>query len=73
MFDNIVDAIHRELHELDEKYADDIQMTAQDLEHIDKMAHTLKSLISYEVMYNGCEDSRSRTRRDTRYGYNRRY
>ena len=72
MFDNIVDAIHRELHELDEKYADDIQMTAQDLEHIDKMAHALKSLISYEVMYNGCEDNRSRTRRDTRY-YNRRY
>ena len=66
MFDNIVDAIHQELHELDKKYSEDIEMSKQDLEQIDLMAHTLKSLISYEVMYNGSEDNRRR--RNGRYG-----
>ena len=66
MFDNIVDAIHQELHELNNKYAEDVEMSKADLEQIDLMAHTLKSLISYEVMYNGCEDNRRR--RTTRYG-----
>ena len=66
MFDNIVDVIHEELHELDKKYSEGIEMSKQDLEQIDLMAHTLKSLISYEVMYNGCDDNRRR--RTTRYG-----
>ena len=66
MFDNIVDAIHLELHELDKKYAEDVEMSKADLEQIDLMAHTLKSLISYEVMYDGTNDNRRR--RTTRYG-----
>ena len=46
----------------------------QDLDHIDKMAHALKSLKTYEAMVNGCESSYDRGR-DRRYerGYDRRY
>ena len=51
MFDIIVDALHHEMDLLCEKYDDGkISMTGQDLEHIDKIAHALKCLATYEAM-----------------------
>ena len=72
MFDGIYDAIHREMPLLDEKYANGAQMSGNDLEHIDKMAHTLKSLAGYEAMQGNSEDSydsyaRGRSRTTGRY------
>ena len=72
MFDGIMDAIHRELDSLDQKYsADKTPMSLADLEHIDKMAHALKCMIGYEMYLRSNEDSgpyRSRGRYD---GYRR--
>ena len=50
MFNNICEALHRELEMLDEKYANGSQLNNQDLEHIDKMMHALKSIATYEAM-----------------------
>ena len=50
MFEGICDAIHRELDHLEEKYEAGTQLSQQDLEHIDKMAHALKSLATYDAM-----------------------
>ena len=55
MFDGICEAIYRELEELDEKFSKGAQMNGQELEHIDKMAHTLKSLATYEAMEGNSE------------------
>ena len=69
MFDGIFDAIHRELDALDEKYSTDkTPMSIADLEHIDKMAHSLKCLVGYEMYLKGKEDSGSYRRR---YDYRR--
>ena len=61
MFNNICEALHRELEMLDEKYANGSQLNNQDLEHIDKMMHALKSIATYEAMKG-----------DSEYGYSRR-
>ena len=71
MFEGICEAIHRELDTLDEKYAKGTQLSGQDLEHIDKMAHALKSLKGYETMlghseYDGSY-ARGRSRTTGRY------
>ena len=50
MFDAIVDTLHREMDELDEKYARDNAMSEADLDNIDKMAHALKCIATYEAM-----------------------
>ena len=50
MFNGIVEALHREMEELGEKIDSGIKMNAQDLDHIDKMAHALKCLATYEAM-----------------------
>ena len=46
-------------------------MNGQELDHIDKMAHTLKSLKAYEAMHNGSEYGgsymRGRSRTTGRY------
>lgn len=55
MFYAICKAIHRELAQLEEKYSSGAQMTAKDLEDIDKMAHALKSLKTYEAMAGNSE------------------
>lgn len=50
MYESICEAIHRELENLDEKYAAGTQLNGQDLEYINKMAHALKSLAAYDAM-----------------------
>jgi len=74
MFEGICEAIHKEMDMLDDKYAKGTQLSSQDLEHIDKMAHALKSLKTYEAMagnseYGGSYDSyaRGRSRTTGRY------
>lgn len=60
MFEGIIDAFHRELGTLEEKYASGkAPMTEQDLTYIDKMAHALKCMATYEAMESN--------RRPTRY------
>lgn len=72
MFEGIYDALHTEMEHLDEKYVDGAQLSEQDLEHIDKMAHALKSLTTYEAMkgsseYDGGSYARGRNRMTGRY------
>ena len=86
MFEGICEAIHREMDALDEKYSSGKNpLNSQDLDHIDKMAHTLKSLKGYEHMlgtseYDGGSYARGRSRMTGRYvsrdydpNYDRRY
>lgn len=79
MFDGICEAIHKEMDTLEEKYEKGTQLSGQDLDHIDKMAHALKSLKTYEAMCCGgdTESSYAKVRRGGRYdredGYYRRY
>ena len=70
MFDGIYDAIHRELDVLEEKYEKGTQLASQDLDHIDRMAHALKSLKAYEAMvgeYVEPESSYAKVRKRYRY------
>ena len=74
MFEGICEAIHREMDILEEKYSKGTQLSGQDLEHIDKMAHALKSLKTYEAMtgnseygYDGGSYARGRSRMTGRY------
>ena len=55
MFRAICEAIHREMDQLEEKYNTGAQLSAKDLEDIDKMAHALKSLKAYEAMEGSSE------------------
>lgn len=76
MFEGICEAIHKEMDMLDDKYSKGTQLSGQDLEHIDKMAHALKSLKAYEAMagnseyggsYDGGSYARGRSRMTGRY------
>jgi hypothetical protein len=76
MYEGICDAIHRELDSMDERLSSGkTPLNSQDLEHIDKMAHALKSLKTYEAMeghseYGGSYDgsyARGRSRVTGRY------
>jgi len=70
MFEGIYEIIHREMDNLDEKYASgNVTLTPQDLEHIDLMAHALKSLATYEAMKTGgdCGGSYAKLRSRQRY------
>ena len=89
MFEGICEALYREMEELDKKYSNGAAMNGADLEHIDKMAHALKCLKTYEAMeghseYDGGSYARGRSRMTGRYvsrdgdysrddGYGRRY
>ena len=71
MYHGICEAIHRELDSLEEKYSGGTQLSAKDLEDIDKMAHALKCLKTYEAMdgnseYDGSY-ARGRSRTTGRY------
>ena len=55
MFDGICEALHMEMEGLEEKYSKGARLNPQDLEHIDKMAHALKSLKAYEAMEGNSE------------------
>ena len=72
MFEGICEAIHKELDALEDKYSKGTQLSGQDLEHIDKMAHALKDLKAYEAMlghseYDGGSYARGRSRTTGRY------
>lgn len=74
MYEGICEAIHKEMDMLDEKYSKGTQLSGQDLEHIDKMAHALKSLATYDAMkgssndyYGGDSYMRGRNRTTGRY------
>lgn len=80
MYEGICEAIHRELGQLEEKFANGAQINGQELDHIDKMAHALKSLAAYEAMqgnseygsydggsYDGGSYARGRSRTTGRY------
>ena len=49
MFEGICEALMREMETIEEKVSKG-QMNSQDLDHIDKIAHALKSLKTYEAM-----------------------
>ena len=53
MFESISDALHREMAKLDEKYSAGTQMSDKDLVDIDRMAHALKCIATYEAMTGG--------------------
>lgn len=56
MFEGICEALNREMDMLEEKYSSGkAAMNPQDLEHIDKMAHALKSLATYDAMKGNSE------------------
>ncbi len=71
MFEGICEALHREMAEMDEKYANGAKLNAQDLEHIDRMAHALKSIATYKAMEGASEYdgsyARGRSRMTGRY------
>lgn len=73
MFEGICEALHRELEMLDNKLqGGKAPMNSQDLEVIDKMAHALKSLKTYDAMlghseYDGDSYARGRSRTTGRY------
>ena len=72
MFEGICDALHKEMDQLDEKFSSGSQMTSQDLDNIDKLAHALKSIKGYEAMvgnseYDGGSYARGRSRTTGRY------
>lgn len=61
MFEGICEALHREMDTLDEKYSGGkASLNSQDLEHIDKIAHALKSIAGYEAMKGSSEYGDSR-------------
>jgi len=70
MFDGIYDVLHREMEQMEEKYAGGAPISAQELDHIDKMAHALKCLATYEAMREGYE-KRPSSRYSRDYGYRR--
>ena len=74
MFKRLCDALHEELFKLEEKISDGkTKMSNQDLGDIDKIAHALKCLATYEAMKSGSEydggdsTARGRSRMTGRY------
>ena len=73
MFDKACDSLHMELDQIEQKLADGkTRMTNQDLADIDKIAHALKCLATYEAMkggseYGGDSYARGRSRTTGRY------
>ena len=67
MYYGICEAIHREMDKLEDKYSEEVTLTMSDLEMIDKMAHALKSLATYDAMKEGTKRSRPRYEEYRRY------
>lgn len=64
MFDIICDVLHHEMDELEDKFDGGAKMTVSDLDMIDKIVHSLKSIATYEAM----RESKRRSRyREDRY------
>lgn len=55
MYYGICEAIHRELKALEDKYSEETPLNSKDLDDIDKMAHALKCLTTYEAMQGNSE------------------
>ena len=55
MYEGICEALHREMDQLEEKFSKGAPMSVSELEHIDKMAHALKCLTTYEAMQGNSE------------------
>lgn len=53
MYRAISDAIHRELDMLEERFSNGANINNADLDMIDKAAHALKCLATYEAMTEG--------------------
>lgn len=73
MYNAICEALHRELEILEERFSNGTAMNSNDLDMVDKIAHALKSLKTYEAMEGnseyGSNDSyaRGRSRTTGRY------
>lgn len=67
MFEIISDVLTHELDEMEDKFDGGAKLTMADLEMIDKIVHSLKSIATYEAM----KEPRRWSRREE-YG-NRRY
>ena len=67
MFEGIYEAIHREMDALEEKYASGAALSGTELETIDKMAHALKCLATYEAMKSAEKYDRYPRRKPERY------
>lgn len=69
-YDNLEDALCKELELLDKKYSSDNEMSAQDVEKADKLYHALKSAETYHAMVDaemdGDDDESGRSYRDGR-------
>ena len=66
MFDIICDVLTHELDEMEDKFDGGAKLTAADLDMINKIVHSLKSLATYEAM----KEPRRYSRREE---YGRRY
>lgn len=66
MFDIICDVLTHELDEMEDKFDGGAKLTVADLDMIDKIVHSLKSLATYEAM----KEPRRYSRREE---YSRRY
>ena len=74
MFEAICESLTREMEKLDEKYANGAQLNDKDLIDIDRLAHAMKSIETYNAMKGGREASmygasyaRGRSRMTGRY------
>ena len=77
MFDRICDALHEEMEQIQQKLSDGkTRMSVQDLDEIDKIAHALKCIKTYDAML-GNSSGETRGREPDRYYqssyYGRRY
>lgn len=63
MFDIICDVLHHEMDELEDKFDGGAKMTVSDLDMINKIVHSLKSIATYEAMRESKRRSRYREER----------
>ena len=50
MYSAICEALHREMERMEDKYANGGNLNSEDLVDIDRIAHALKSIATYEAM-----------------------
>ena len=71
MFNGIIETLHREIHDIEERVNNGGKFNEQDLNYVDKMAHALKCLATYEAMEGHSETgdsyARGRSRTTGRY------
>lgn len=65
MFEAICEALHHEMDTMGDKFDKGDAMSNADLDHIDKMAHALKCIATYETMKGAGEYEAPRGRRYT--------